>query len=131
MDAKGNVVPDAIIPLTFSIEGEGKIIATANANPSDMESFQQPKHKTFRGKALIIIQPKGKAGTARLRATGNGLKAHEIVHLYQMTRLLSSKQINLLIFIFKLIVSSQPTPGNFPVSLAADVDPLPEHRTPQ
>ncbi len=79
VDAKGNVVPDAIIPLQFNIEGAGKIIATANANPSDMESFQQPKHKTFRGKCLIIVQPKGKAGSIRLKATGEGLKSGEVV----------------------------------------------------
>ena len=79
LDAKGNVVPDATIPLNFTIEGAGKIIATGNANPSDMESFQQPKHKTFRGKALVIVQPKGKAGSIKLKANGNGLKSGEIV----------------------------------------------------
>lgn len=78
VDEKGNVVPDAIIPLQFSIEGPGKIIATGNANPSDMESFQQPQHKTFRGKALMIVQPK-KAGTIRLKATAKGLKSGELV----------------------------------------------------
>lgn len=79
VDAKGNVVPDAIIPLTFSIEGAGKIIATANASPSDMESFQQPKHKTFRGKCLIIVRPNRKAGTIRLKASGEGLKSGETI----------------------------------------------------
>lgn len=79
VDAKGNVVPDAIIPLHFSIEGAGKIMATANANPSDMESFQQPQHKTFRGKCLIIVRPNGKAGSIKLNASGSGLKTAEIV----------------------------------------------------
>ena len=79
VDANGEVVPDVTIPLQFSIEGAGKIIATANANPSDMESFQQPKHKTFRGKSLIIVQPKGKAGTIKLKANGEGLKSGEVV----------------------------------------------------
>ena len=79
VDANGNIVPDATIPLQFSIEGAGKIIATANANPSDMESFQQPQHKTFLGKCLIIVQPKGKAGTIKLKANGKGLKSGEVV----------------------------------------------------
>ncbi len=79
VDAKGNVVPDAIIPLTFSIEGAGKIFATANASPSDMESFQQPKHKTFRGKCLIIVRPNRKSGTIRLKASGEGLKSGETI----------------------------------------------------
>jgi len=79
VDAKGNVVPGAIIPLHFTIEGAGKIIATANANPSDMESFQQPKHKTFRGKCLVIVQPQGKAGSIKLKANAEGLKSGDVV----------------------------------------------------
>ena len=79
LDAKGNVVPDAVVPLNFAVEGAGKIIATGNANPSDMESFQQRKHKTFRGKALVIVQPKGKAGSIKLKVNGKGLAGDEIV----------------------------------------------------
>jgi beta-galactosidase len=79
VDANGHLVPDAVMPLQFRIEGAGKIIATANANPSDMESFQQPKHKTFRGKCLIIVQPKGKAGNIKLKAEGKGLKSGEVI----------------------------------------------------
>ena len=79
VDANGHFVPDAILPLDFSIKGAGEIIATANANPADMESFQQPKHKTFRGKCLIIVRPNGKAGTIQLKANGKGLKNAEMV----------------------------------------------------
>ncbi len=79
LDANGQFVPDAVLPLHFNIIGGGEIIATANANPSDMESFQQPKHKTFRGKCLIIVQPNGEGGTIKLTATGVGLKMGEVV----------------------------------------------------
>ena len=79
IDANGHLVPDAATSLNFSIEGAGKIIATANANPADMESFQQPHHKTFRGKCLIIIRPNGKAGTISLKANGKGLKSGEVI----------------------------------------------------
>jgi len=79
VDDKGNVVPNAVMPLHFRIEGAGKIIATANANPSDMESFQQPKHKTFKGKCLVIVQPKGKAGIIKLKAEGEGLESGEVI----------------------------------------------------
>jgi beta-galactosidase len=74
IDKNGQVVPDVIVPLQFKAEGAGKIIATGNANPSDMESFQQPQHKTFRGKCLIIVQPNGKAGKIQLKAEGKGLE---------------------------------------------------------
>jgi beta-galactosidase len=65
--------------LHFHIEGAGKIIATANANPSDMESFQHPQHKTFEGKCLVIVQPKGKAGIIKLKAEGEGLESGEVI----------------------------------------------------
>ena len=79
VDEKGRLVPDADLPLHFTIEGNGEIAATANANPSDMESFQQPGHKTFRGKALIIVRPTGKAGKIILKADGEGLKTAQII----------------------------------------------------
>lgn len=78
MDKNGHLVPDAIVPLQFSAVGAGKIIATGNANPSDMESFQQPQHKTFRGKCLVIVQPNGKAGKIQLKAEGKGLESGEV-----------------------------------------------------
>jgi beta-galactosidase len=78
-DDKGKLVPDADRLLHFTIEGSGEIAATANANPSDMESFQQPQHKTFQGKALIIIRPNGKAGKIILKAEGEGLSTSQIV----------------------------------------------------
>ncbi|MGH2649258.1 MAG: glycoside hydrolase family 2 TIM barrel-domain containing protein, partial [Ginsengibacter sp.] len=79
VDAKGHLVPDAVLPLHFNIKGAGEILATANANPSDMESFQQPQYKTFRGKCLIIVRPNGKGSTIKLNAEGEGLKIGEVV----------------------------------------------------
>ena len=78
VDENGHLVPDAAIPLQFSIEGAGKIVAAANANPSDMESFQRPEHDTFRGKCLIIVGPKGDPGKIKLKVTGKGLKGGEV-----------------------------------------------------
>lgn len=79
VDVQGNVVPYAELPLDFNIEGNGKIIATGNANPGDMESMQQPQHKTFRGKCLVIIRPDGKSGNITLKAAGNGLTPGQVV----------------------------------------------------
>jgi beta-galactosidase len=79
IDENGRLVPNAVLPLRFSISGNGEIIATGNANPSDAESMQQPQHKTFEGKCLIIIHPKGNAGTIKLKAEAEGLTAGEVV----------------------------------------------------
>ena len=79
LDTKGQLVPNAALRLHFSISGSGEIIATGNANPSDMESMQKPQHETFEGKCLIIIRPKGNTGKIMLKAEGEGLTAGEVV----------------------------------------------------
>ena len=79
IDAQGRLVPDAILPLGFTISGNGEIAATASANPKDMQSFQKPEHRTFRGKCLVIVRPKGKGGKIVLKANGVGLTGAEII----------------------------------------------------
>jgi len=78
LDAAGNIVPDTTFTLHFSVAGNGSIIATANANPADMESFQQPVHRTFRGKCLAIVQPANAKGKIVVKAEGEGLQQGEI-----------------------------------------------------
>lgn len=83
VDAKGRLVPNATLPLYFSISGNGEIIAAGNANPKDAASFKQPQHNTFEGKCLIIVRPKGSAGTITLKATANGLTAGTVTIVTQ------------------------------------------------
>jgi len=78
LDEKGQLVPDASNLLHFNISGGGEIIATGNADPTGMESMQQPKHKTFEGKCLIIVRSK-KAGKIRLNAAGENLQDGSVV----------------------------------------------------
>jgi beta-galactosidase len=79
VDANGRLVPGASIPLQFSIEGNGEIAATASANPNNMQSFQKPEHRTFRGKCLVIVRPKGSGGEIILKAKGDGLSEGQVV----------------------------------------------------
>jgi len=79
VDVEGRLVPDAILPLQFTISGNGEIAATGSANPSDIQSFKKPEHRTFRGKFLIIIRPKGAAGKIKLTARGDGLTGSDLV----------------------------------------------------
>ena len=79
VDAKGRLVPGTSIPLQFSIEGNGEITATASASPNDMQSFQKPEHRTFQGKCLVIIRPKGNGGKIILKAKGEGLSGGRVV----------------------------------------------------
>jgi len=78
-DDKGNVVPNANLPVEFSTSGAGELAAIGNANPSEMASFHQPKRNTFRGKCLVILRPKGDAGDITLEAKSPGLQSAKIV----------------------------------------------------
>ncbi len=79
-DEQGNVIPDASIPVTFTVSGVGEIAGSGNANPTDMESFNSPVCKTFRGKALVILRPikNNISGTITLTAEAPGLTTGEI-----------------------------------------------------
>jgi beta-galactosidase len=78
LDANGLVVPDGVVPVYFSIAGQGEIAATGNANPSDMASFQKPERNTFRGRCLVIVRPKGTAGKITLKAEAGNLVKGEL-----------------------------------------------------
>lgn len=79
-DDQGNVIPDATIPVTFTVSGAGEIAGSGNANPVDMESFNNKVCKTFRGSALAIIRPikNKKKSTIMFRAEADGLATGEV-----------------------------------------------------
>lgn len=79
LDEKGQVVPDGVIQVHFTIKGNGEIAATGNANPADMASFSQAKRNTFRGRGLVIIRPNGKAGSMTITAKAKDLRTGETV----------------------------------------------------
>ncbi len=74
MDEQGRTVPDAVIPVSFTISGAGEIAAVGNANPKDVASFRQPRRNTFHGKCLVVVRPTGKPGQIELRADSPGIE---------------------------------------------------------
>lgn len=68
VDDEGRLVPDAVVPVSFSISGAAEIAAVGNANPKDVASFRQPNHKTFHGVCLVVVRPTGKPGQIELFA---------------------------------------------------------------
>ena len=78
-DDQGQIVPDAEIPVLFSIKGNGEIKGVSNANPTDMTSLQANQKKTFRGRCLAIVQPTGEQGNITLKATAPGLTSATVV----------------------------------------------------
>ncbi|MBN2730680.1 MAG: DUF4982 domain-containing protein [Bacteroidales bacterium] len=81
VDDQGNVIPNSTIPVTFRVSGVGEIAGSGNANPIDMDSFNNKVCRTFRGKALAILRPlkDRKSGAITLRAQADGLETGEVV----------------------------------------------------
>jgi beta-galactosidase len=78
-DAEGNVVPYANdVLVNFEVSGNGEIAGVGSGNPTDMSSFQQPQKKTWQGRCLAIIRPKGEAGKITLKAKAEGLTESSI-----------------------------------------------------
>jgi beta-galactosidase len=72
VDQNGQIVPDAVVPVSISVSGAGELAASGTANPKDVESFRQNRLKTYHGRALAIVRPKGLAGVATVRVEADG-----------------------------------------------------------
>ena len=73
VDQDGNVVPASGMPIRFSVEGAGSLVAAGNGNPTEMRSFQHHKTTVFQGKCLAIVRSNGAKGRVRLKAEAEGL----------------------------------------------------------
>jgi beta-galactosidase len=72
-DDQGNICPTADNLISFSVEGEGEIIAVGNGNPISHESYIASKRKLFNGLCLVIIRSTNIAGSIKLTAKSPGL----------------------------------------------------------
>ena len=73
-DAAGRLVPRACIPVEFSVEGEGEVLATDNGDERDMADFHSPRHNAFNGRVQAIVRAKqGAKGSFSVIARSEGL----------------------------------------------------------
>jgi beta-galactosidase len=77
VDASGRRVPNAEVPVRFSVSGAGDLAAQGSAVPNEPASFQAPVRKTFQGRCLAILRPQGSPGTIQLRAEADGIEPAE------------------------------------------------------
>ena len=77
-DEQGRLVPDAIVPITFTLTGPGEIAAVGSANPKDVGSFRQPHQRTFNGACAVVVRPKGNPGSVQVRAESPGLETSTV-----------------------------------------------------
>lgn len=73
LDENGVLVPNAEIPVEFSIEGDCTLQAVGNGNPAEMKSFQQPKVNSFRGQCQLIVRLTDKSSSIAITAKSGSL----------------------------------------------------------
>ena len=78
VDEMGRLVPDAVVPVSFSVTGACEIAAVGNANPKDVASFRQPRRDTFHGECVVVVRPTGKAGSLDVKAEAPGLESASV-----------------------------------------------------
>jgi beta-galactosidase len=74
VDARGVPVPGAQVPITFSVDGDGKLLATDNADYAYSSAFSDPKCTTFDGRAVVLVRRRGR-GAVYVHAESPGLTA--------------------------------------------------------
>lgn len=74
VDADGRVVPDASVPVDFSVTGNAILKAAGNALLKDTDSYADPSATTWRGRAMAIVKSTDRKGKATVSATAKGLK---------------------------------------------------------
>jgi beta-galactosidase len=74
VDEAGRLVPDAVIPVSFTVSGAGELVATGSADPKDVSSFRQPRHNTYHGECVFVVRPTGKPGSVEVSANSPGLQ---------------------------------------------------------
>ncbi len=73
VDEAGRLVPDAVIPVSFSVTGAGELAAVGSANPKDNASFRQPRRNTFHGECVLVVRPSGKPDSIKIGSVNKGL----------------------------------------------------------
>lgn len=73
VDKDGNRVPDADVPLRFSVSGAGELAGHANGVPNESMSFRAPTGKTSNGRCLAILRPDGRGGRINFEVAATGI----------------------------------------------------------
>lgn len=74
IDREGRLVTDADNLVSFSIKGQGDIIAVGNADIKDLTPFTALSWKAWKGQLMVVVRSGNKAGAVTLNAVSKGLK---------------------------------------------------------
>lgn len=74
LDARDRPVPQAAEPVTFEVEGRGRIIGVGNGNPTSHEPDRVSHRRTFNGLVQAIYQADRMRGAVTITARAPGLR---------------------------------------------------------
>lgn len=74
VDGKGRRVHSASHPVTFTVEGEARLLATDNGDQYTNDTFLAPTRALHDGFVMGIVRSSTQAGEVRIRLTSEGLK---------------------------------------------------------
>ncbi len=77
-DKDGNRVPDAANLINFNVDGEGFVAGVDNGYQASTEPFKANYREVFNGMCLLIVQSTEKAGSIKVTASSEGLKAETL-----------------------------------------------------
>ncbi|MFY0607644.1 MAG: DUF4982 domain-containing protein [Cyclobacteriaceae bacterium] len=66
LDTKGHKIKDAEVPVQFTIEGPGEIVAVDNGSENNVQSHYANELVTSKGNAYVIIRNTGEMGTIKV-----------------------------------------------------------------
>ena len=73
-DVRGNLCPDAALPLEFEVSGAAKFKGVCNGDATSLEVFTESRMTTFHGQLVVVVEPTA-AGSATLTVRSGDLKA--------------------------------------------------------
>jgi beta-galactosidase len=82
-DSQGRVVPTAANEVTFTVEGEGRLIGVDNGDPFSHEDFKAGHRLAFNGLCLGLVQATGNPGAIKITASSPGLAPASVAILTQ------------------------------------------------
>jgi beta-galactosidase len=77
-DWRGRPRPDLDQAVRFKVEGPGTIAGIGNADMTDLESYQANPHRTYQGRAIVIVRSTRAPGTVILSASAPGLGSRPV-----------------------------------------------------
>lgn len=79
MDENNILNPDADLPFSVDIHGNGVVAAVGNSNMRDTLSYKGRTSETWKGRALIVIKGSRKPGKVRVTVTSPNLKSSSVL----------------------------------------------------